>query len=111
MNILRVRFSLVLVTLLVLVLQTLQSLQTLQARTLDTIVIDEGVNNPIKIGIVPMRMDASMGGMVDPAEIVSNEQDHIARRGDRGMKRRHQQRQGNKPAASAKQMRNFMSER
>ncbi len=45
----------------------------LEARTLDTIVIDQGGRNPIKIGVVPMRMDATLASMVDPAEIVGND--------------------------------------
>ena len=45
----------------------------LVARTLDTIVIDQGGRNPIKIGVVPMRMDATLASMVDPSEIVGND--------------------------------------
>jgi TolB protein len=43
------------------------------AATLETIVIDKGGLNQIKIGVVPVKMDSSLATMVDPAQIVTND--------------------------------------
>ncbi|MCP5178390.1 MAG: Tol-Pal system beta propeller repeat protein TolB [Pseudomonadales bacterium] len=49
------------------------------AASLDTIVITQGRDNPTRIGIVPMRMDGSLAGLVDAAEIVAGD---LARSGE-----------------------------
>lgn len=44
-----------------------------QGASLETIVIDRGGLNQIKIGVVPMKMDPSLATMVDPSEIITND--------------------------------------